>query len=194
MAPTDRSLRRRSLAALALLALVIAGQGVANAQGNDQRARVEGAFLVNFIRFTAWPPHRFGDHRAPFVLTIVGSEDMAKGVRLVAVAAGPVQGRRILVQQVDGEDIARSRSLLRGSHVVFLDRTGGVPARQVVELVAGAGVLTVGDSEGFVRAGGMLGLVASGPRVGFVANPAAIRNGGLAVSAKVLKLAQETAP
>ena len=194
MARTERTFQRRSIAAFALLAFMAAAQGFAHAQGNDQRARVEGAFLVNFIRFTAWPPGRFADPRAPFVLTVVGSDEMAKGVRQVAAAAGPVQGRRIVVQQVDGEDLSRSRSLLRGSHVVFVDRTGGVPARQVVDLVAGASVLTVGDSEGFVRAGGMLGLVATGARVGFVANPAAIRHGGLAVSAKVLKLAQDTGP
>ena len=60
--------------------------------------------------------------------------------------------------------------------------------------IAGAGVLTVGDSAGFVQAGGMLALVATGSRVGFVANPPAIREGGLAVSAKVLKLAQAFPP
>ena len=77
---------------------------------------------------------------------------------------------------------------------MFVDRSGGVSAQDAIELLQGTHVLTVGDSAGFVRAGGMLALVASGPRVGFVANPVAIRRGGLTVSAKVLKLAQDTTP
>ena len=111
-------------------------------------------------------------------------------MREVAQAAGTVQGRTITVRQVAGDDLRARRDVLRGSHLVFVDRSGGVPARDVLRVLEGAGVLTVGDSAGFVEAGGMLALVASGSRVGFVANPPAIRQGGLAVSAKVLKLAQ----
>ena len=197
MPPTDRPSRRRCRSALALLgfvALALCAPAVADPQGGDQRARVEGAFLVNFIRFTEWPRARFGGPRDPYVLVVVGSEAVAGAVRQVAEAAGPVQGRRILVRQVDGDQLRRQRDVLRASHLVFVDRSGGVAAQDAIELLRGTNVLTVGDSAGFVRAGGMLGLVASGPRVGFVANPAAIRQGGLSVSAKVLKLAQDTTP
>lgn len=194
MRPTDRHPCRRALAAVALLGLLAlgwSGTTVADPQAGDQRARVEGAFLVNFIRFTEWPRAGVRDDRDAWVVVVVGSTSVADAIREVATAAGPVQGRRITVRQVAGDRLRRQRELVRGSHLVFVDRSAGVSAEDVVELLRGTHVLTVGDSAGFVRAGGMLGLVASGPRVGFVANPAAIRNGGLAVSAKVLKLAQD---
>ena len=197
MPATDRQRVRRSLAAVTLawfLVLGLPGQATAAPQGGDQRARVEGAFRVNFIRFTEWPRARFASDREPWVVVVVGSEAVAGAVREVAAAAGPVQGRRIAVHQVDGEHLRRQRDVLRASHLVFVDRSGGVSAQDAIELLQGTHVLTVGDSAGFVRAGGMLALVASGPRVGFVANPVAIRRGGLTVSAKVLKLAQDTTP
>ena len=194
MPVTDGSRRRRWFAAIAALAIAATGHAPALAQGDAQRARVEGAFLVNFIRFTEWPPASFAGDHDPYVVAVVGSEEIADAVREVAAAAGTVQGRRITVRQVDGEDLREQRGVLRDSHLVFVDRSGDVSASDAVELLDGAGVLTVGDSAGFVRAGGMLALVASGSRVGFVANPPAIRRGGLAVSAKVLKLAQEFPP
>jgi len=197
MPATDGPSSRRSLAAilaLGLAALGVCGTAAGGPQGEARRARVEGAFLVNFIRFTEWPRARFDGARAPYVVVVVGSESVADAVREVAEAAGPVQGRRVTVTQVDGDHLRRRRDVLRASHLVFVDRSGGVAAQEVIALLEGTSVLTVGDSAGFVRAGGMLGLVASRSRVGFVANPAAIRTGGLAVSAKVLKLAQDTTP
>ena len=56
--------------------------------------------------------------------------------------------------------------------------------------LAGQPVLTVGDQAGFNAAGGMIELVSVAGRIVFQANPAAIRNAGLVVSAKVLKLAR----
>ena len=197
MQVTDGQRLRRSLAAVVLAALVAlgpAGPAMAEPQGGDSRARVEGAFLVNFIRVTEWPRSRFAGDGAPCVLVVVGSEAVADAVREVAHAAGTVQGRRIEVRQVDGDRMQRQRDVLRAAHVVFVDRSGGVAAEDAIDLLQGAPILTVGDSAGFVRAGGMLGLVVSGSRVGFVANPGAIRQGGLTVSAKVLKLARDTTP
>ena len=199
MQVTDGQRLRRSLAAVVLAALVAlgpAGPAMAEPQGGDSRARVEGAFLVNFIRFTEWPRSRFAGDGAPCVLVVVGSEAVADAVREVAHAAGTVQGRRIEVRQVDGDRMQRQRDVLRAAHVVFVDRSGGVAAEDAIDLLQGAPILTVGEDAmaGFVRAGGMLGLVVSGSRVGFVANPGAIRQGGLTVSAKVLKLARDTTP
>jgi len=51
-------------------------------------------------------------------------------------------------------------------------------------------VLTVSDNEDFTSQGGMLGLLRSDSRILFQANTSAIRNAGLLVSAKVLKLAR----
>ena len=79
------------------------------------------------------------------MLVVVGSESVADAIRQVASAAGPVQGRRIAVKQVDGDDLRRQRDVLRASHLVFVDRSGGVSARDAIELLQGTHVLTVGD-------------------------------------------------
>jgi hypothetical protein len=187
-----RPAARWRLAALALLAGLAFAPAAAVAQTDDGRARLEGAFLVNFVRFTQWPPDRFAGADAPYVVTVVGSSSVVRAIREVADAAGTVHGRAIQIRRSAGVHSRGQRELLEGSHMVFVHRSSGASARDLVEALRGAPVLTVGDSEGFLDAGGMLGLVSAGPRMTFVANAAAMQDAGLVVSAKVLKLAEET--
>jgi hypothetical protein len=54
----------------------------------------------------------------------------------------------------------------------------------------GAGVLTVGDTEGFTEAGGMINLTIVDQRVHFEINPDAARRAGMKISSKLLSLAK----
>ena len=64
-----------------------------------------------------------------------------------------------------------------------------VNADQVATL-AGHAVLTVGTEPGFTMLGGMIGLREEGRRIAFDANPSAIRQSRVVVSARVLQLAR----
>lgn len=156
----------------------------------DAEVQLEAAFLVNFVRFTQWPPPRFPSPHSPYVLTVLGDNDATQAVREVASAAGEIQGRRIRVQQVSSLRQADATEQLRRSHVVFVHRSASVTARQLLPRIEGASVLTVGNGHDFTRDGGMLGLARTGRRMGFTANVQAIHASGLTVSAKVLKLAK----
>ena len=159
--------------------------------------RIEGAFLVNFIRYTDWPVQRFDYAGSPYVISVVGSSDASATISAVSAAAGTIRGRRVTVQRVrfDRSMGATARRdgvrRLRASHLVFVaDDDTDVDVRQVLAAVEGASVLTVSDVPGFAAGGGMLGLVRSGRRLAIEANPTAIRAAGISVSAKVLKLAR----
>ena len=199
-------------AARVALALLLAG-GVTPASGQatpvrlsvernvPDEAQVEAAFLVNFLRYTQWPASSFDSAAAPFVVTVVGEERAYAAVRLVAAAAGPVEGRPIEVRWLpdargsraapfDSPQDLDARAQLRRSHLVFFHRSAGPVHAQVLGDLARLPVLTVSDLDGFTAAGGMLGLVRQDRRILFQANAGAIRHGGLLVSAKVLKLAR----
>jgi hypothetical protein len=165
---------------------------------------VEAAYLVNFLRYTQWPQSSFDSAASPYVVCVVGDESVYQSVRAVAAAAGSVEGRGIEVHWLpDGRgsraapfdsprDLA-ARSLLRSSNLVFFHRSAGRVLPQVITDLGRLPVLTVSDTDGFTAAGGMLGLVRLDRRIVFEANPGAIRNSGLLLSAKVLKLARPVA-
>src|SRR5689334_14878311 len=201
---TDRAMALgRSLVKLrAILALVVLAFGALAARPvaaqEDSAAlqlQVEAAFLVNFLRYTQWPPDTFGNPADPYVITVVGDEDAAATLRRLTEVVTPIAGRRIAVQRLEfppGADATVRTAIsdrLRRSHLVFVHGRAD-PVEAILADLSGQPVLTVSDVQDFARAGGMLGLRESGGRIVFEANPEAIRNARLAVSAKVLKLAR----
>jgi hypothetical protein len=158
------------------------------AQPAPQARDVEAAYLINFLRYTQWPPQAFADAQAPFVISVVGTEDDATAVRNVATAAGAIAARRIDVRRVAKPQDNIDK--LRNSHLVFFGAEGADAIAQTLAALADRPVLTVSDQEGFVAHGGMIELVNAAGHIVFYANPSAIRSAGVVVSAKVLKLAR----
>ena len=191
--------RLRGLLALAALALGLfapAPRVAAQEDDSHQLAlQVEAAFLVNFLRYTQWPPDRIGNPADPFVITVVGDADAAEALGRLTDVVPPIDGRRIEVRRVEfppGADATVRAGIserLRRSHLVFVHNTTE-PVAAILDDLSGQPVLTVGDNDDFAGAGGMLALRRRGGRIVFDANPEAIRNARLVVSAKVLKLAR----
>ena len=188
-----------ALRALALVLLCCMATVRAQAPAHLQAGDVEAAYLINFLRYTQWPDSSFATPQAPFVLSVVGAEQIAASVRAVAHAAGVVNGRSIEVRWIADTDAAARRDAthqkqlednLRESHMVFVHASAGSVREQELAALAGKAVLTVSDQAGFSAAGGMIELINASGHIVFQANPSAIRNAGLVVSAKVLKLAR----
>lgn len=180
-----------------LLALAAHGQDLAQPLRTGSAAHVEAAYLVNFLRFTEWPA-AVEEPGQPLVISVVGNDEAVEVVKEVVAAAGPVGGRAVRVRGVDyrgardRDSRAQRKALrqLRASHLVFVDRSAAEEVEGVVRDLLGLPVLTVGNADGFLAAGGMLQLLPSGRNIVFSAAPDAIASAGLVLSAKVLKLAR----
>jgi hypothetical protein len=185
---------RRVLAWL-LLAMALVAPANAQESSSTLEAQVEAAFLVNFLRYTDWPADRAAQGDDAYVITVLGDEAIAAQLARLTQVVAPVRGRRIEVQRLEfpeGADANVRATLserLRRSHLVYVHETRE-PVAAILGDLSGQPVLTVSDQPGFVAQGGMLGLRRDGGRIAFEANPGAIRNARLVVSAKVLKLAR----
>lgn len=176
--------RFRQSFALALCAAALALAPGALAQRYD-RAQVEAAYLLNFIRYTEWPAAALPPPEAPIVVVVYRAPRTAEALDEIAAGGERIAGREIEVRTAASEQrLARE---LRGAHVLYV---GADADAEAALALAGDMVLTVGAAEGFSRIGGMLCLVPQGNRVVFDANVGAIRAAGLSVSAKVLALAR----
>jgi hypothetical protein len=65
---------------------------------------------------------------------------------------------------------------------------------KTLEKVKGKGVLTVGETEGFARDGGMIALVNSGDHIQIEVNLEAAQGAGIRISSRVLNLATIVRP
>lgn len=204
-ASRSRQVRRCSLASLLFLFAGLACvTEMALADSLPNETDVEAAYLVNFLRYTQWPEQSFESADAPLVVTVVGPAIVADRVRAVAVAAGKIRGRSIEVHSIpfqrgsldaplQSERDRQALAKIRASHLVFFHRDVNSLHPKAITDLWGWPVLTVSNAPGFTAAGGMLGLFRSSGHIVFEANPGAIRNSGVVVSAKVLKLARVAA-
>lgn len=143
---------------------------------------VKAAFLFNFVKFVEWPADAFAGERAPVTICVFGKDPF--GRVLDNVVQGERLGERSLVVQrpdrLDGLDAC---------HVLFVSPSEKDRMTEVLARVEGEPVLTVGDTDGFLRAGGVVNFRLEGTKVRFVIDQAAAERSGLRISSKLLRLA-----
>jgi hypothetical protein len=148
--------------------------GLAGEAENRLEYQVKAAFLFNFLKFVEWPPAAAG---TPWVIGVLGHDPF--GEMLDETVRGKiVNGRRIDVRRYSQPGDVRDCNILfigRGDY----ERTG-IPAL--------AGMLTVGEAPGFLKAGGAVNFNLDDNRVRFEIRPAAASAAGLHVSSQLLKL------
>lgn len=160
--------------------------GVGHAQDPDLEHRVKAAYLLNFTRYTEWPPAAFSGPGDPLTVCIVGRDPF-----------GPVLDQTFQGRRTSG----RPLRLLRPArptegicHVAFLGAATPAVLESWLAALATEPTLTVGDTESFVDAGGMIGFVIVDETVRFEINLPAVRIGRLRLSSRLLSLATRLLP
>ena len=145
--------------------------------------QIKAAYLYNFAKFVEWPAERFADDRAPLVIGIWGKDPF--GEELQAIARGhKINGRNIVIKQVETAEEAG------GVHLLFFSDGGDGRLAEILAALKGNAVLTVGQSDKFIAAGGMINFVREADKVRFEIDADAAERAGLKISAQLLKLAK----
>lgn len=146
---------------------------------------LKAAFLFNFAKFVEWPASAFAGERAPLTVCVFGEDPF--GSTLDAVVQGERVGERsLLVQRPDSiDDLGECR-------VLFVSRSEKDRLRDVMAEVEGQPVLTVADTDGFLRAGGVINFILEGSKVRFLIDQEAAGRSGLRISSKLMRLAVNT--
>jgi hypothetical protein len=159
--------------------LVASAVGVAAA---TREYEVKAAYLFNFANFANWPADAFESPSAPFRICTVGPDPF-----------GPALADTVRNETIDGHPLtvvhAPPLADIRRCHILFV--ASNTPELKATVDAAGAGpVLTVGETDGFLRAGGVLAFAMDEGRVRFDVNPAQATKVGLSLSSKLLQVAR----
>lgn len=143
-------------------------------------AQAKAGFLYNCAMFVTWPSDRLT--REDLVIGVVGDDAVAAVVK--DMQGQKVNGRTLRVSPV------RSHDDLAAYHILFV--AGGDPksTKAMLERLAGAPVLTVGESADFTTTGGVIRLFTDQGRLRFEINMTRAEHAGLSVSSKMLGLAR----
>jgi hypothetical protein len=167
-----------------LVGLILAESGRrAQAQSQAGEYHVKAAFLFHFVQLVEWPASALGNEINPITLCVIG-EDPFRGDLEATIAGKTVGGRVMVVRHL------KSAEDFQGCQVLFV--SGHDPARfgrLLAELKDGP-ILTVGESDGFVEQGGMVGFLVEGNKVRFEINVEAAERAKLKISSRLLLLAK----
>jgi hypothetical protein len=168
-----------------LLALVIGfGLAAPNPLGGADETleyQVKAAFLLNFIKFTEWQPAAFTASDSPISICILGADPFGDSLDQV-IAGESANGRKVALERLKRAPLAKA------CQVLFISKSEKGLDKILPAL--GPGVLTVGDEETFIRAGGMISFIIEDRRVRFDINQTAAENAALKLSSKLLSVAR----
>ena len=172
----------RRLAAFLLLLAGLARDAAAQPAGTSEHA-VKAAFLYNFAKFVEWPEGAFRSPGEPMTFCVLGEGPFGDELER-AVAGKTVAGRPVAVLRMS------QLAGLGECRILFVGASERPRFDQILAAVGERAVLTVGEDDAFVRAGGIIGFVVRQSRVRFrIERDPAIR-AGLRLSSRLLELAE----
>jgi len=140
----------------------------ARAQGSGfTEYDVKAALLAKFPQFIAWPGSR---------------SSMTVGI----LGADPFGGALDKAFRVK-----RSRQVedLKDCQIIFVSKSERGNVGAILSSLGGTNILTVGESDGFAKQGGVIGFVMDGDKVRFEINTGAAQRSGLTIKVQLSKLA-----
>jgi YfiR/HmsC-like len=144
---------------------------------------VKAAFLVNFAKFAEWPTDSLQARASAVSICVLGRDPFGDALEKT-VAGRSVGGRPIVIQRY------RSLERIGECHVLFIATSESGRLAQILERLAAAPVLTVGECCGFARQGGVIGLVVEDNLARFEVNLHSAQRKGLVLSSKLLGVAR----
>jgi len=151
--------------------------------GGFDEYQVKAAFLYNFAKFVEWPPGTFAGPSDPIGICITGANPFGSTLDTM------VQGKKIGERVFAVRRIADTQQA-KGCQILFIGGVEWKRARSLLDALKGAAILTVGETDDFTAAGGMIAFQIAGPRVRIQIDLETAEHSRLKISSKLLSLAE----
>jgi hypothetical protein len=162
-------------------ALLLIGSGSRAQNSATSEARLKAAFLFNFAKFVEWPAESFAERTSPFIIGVLDNSEFA----------GELE-KTVLAKKIDEHPINvrlfRTAADIGDCHILFVTAENKRPS-EVIRRLEGKPILTVGESERFLEAGGMITFLSENQKIRFQINHEVAKAARLSVSSKLLSLA-----
>lgn len=143
---------------------------------------VKAEFLPLFASFVTWPETAFPQADSAFVIGVLGDDPFGETLDKAVQKDGTANSRKIVIKR------SRQWQDLKDCHILFVSKSESDRLAQILRGLDKACVLTVSETEGFTRAGGIINFFIQGSKVRFEINADAARRKGLKISSRLLSL------
>jgi len=165
-----------------LVALLASGLSNALSEGRPSEYDIKAAFLYNFLKYVEFPAHAFPAGSSTLTIGVLGKDPF--GASLDTLNKKTVQGRTLAIRRLtDLKDIG-------DVHVLFISSSEKARLKSILDTVKTTPILTVGETGGFAKSGGIINFTIENNNVRFEVNPDAAERAKLKISSQLLKLAK----
>lgn len=183
---------------LALSVGLIASQARAES-AQSREYQIKAAFIYNFTKFVDWPAEKMADANEPIIIGIIGKDPFGRAFE--AIEDKQVKDRGIVVRRFerfeeigksdkDKAKLGRRIETLRKCHLLFICSSEKNNLAKITTALKDYPVLTIGETAGFVEAGGIVELLVEQRKVRFEVNLTAAKRAKLKIRSKLLRLAK----
>ncbi|TAN44782.1 MAG: YfiR family protein [Nitrospirae bacterium] len=193
--PSGWTTRHISLALLlvlscSLFSFVMAGPLQSVSYVEDKRVgeyELKAVYLYNFLQFVYWPePVRAQAKDGVMTIGIVGSSPFGTALDELkkSIRENGMKPVRIVQYGPYADDMN-----LTSCNLLFVGPSEKRNFHKIIASLKNAPVLTVGDTENFIAAGGMINLVQDKGKIRWIINRAPVEKAGLRLSSQILGIA-----
>jgi hypothetical protein len=151
-------------------------------QEPPQEYQIKAAFLFNFAKFVEWPPGTFPSANSPITIGVVGNNVFGHYLE-DTIRGKTVQNRPFEFKELKSANDAAHCQILFVSPSLKDDLSG------IIKDLHNASILTVSETDQFLKAGGMINFIIQDNKIHFEINDEAAKAAGLKISSKLLSLA-----
>ena len=145
--------------------------------------QVKAVFLFNFTQFVEWSPASFISAQSPFVIGILGEDPFGSYLEDV-VSGEKVNGHPLVVVHY------KNLEEIKTCHLLFINKTGITNWEDIPASIKGKNILTVSDAAGFLKQGSMIRFITKDNKIRIQINLEAAKEANLAISSKLLRIAE----
>ncbi len=144
--------------------------------------QLKAAYLFNFARFVKWPSEHNEEANAHLRFCVIGLTPIGLALDQF-IKDKTVQGRKPVIRHISHQN------QLTGCEVLFISQSEQNSIIDILSVVEGAYILTVGETKDFIQRGGMIEFMIVENKLRFAINLEAAKRAHLEISSQLLKLA-----
>lgn len=177
------TLRRRAAGILLAWTFFCAFPEGLRAQVALKDAQQKAVFVRNILSFVEWPAESAVDREKPFQLCVEGDA-------LLAFALSQELRGLTLHERKAAVRVTASEKDWKGCQIVLFGNLAEKKVPRLLAIASDAKVLTIGQTQGFLEAGGAIQLAPENGGFRFEVNLEAARNAGVKLDSRLLRLAK----
>jgi len=172
-------MHKNTLHILCLITGILFSPSMANSDAFDQ-GKIQAIYIYNIIKFTSWPQPQ-ADTVNALNICLYGEDNISN--ELNRLRGEKIQGKVITIKNSNIE------TELASCHVLYISPENFSDYQDLTELTSGLPILSVGNDNRLLEAGGIISLTQANGRQRFNINLKTLERSGLTLSSKLLALA-----